>query len=115
MPWQALPGGADPGPRPVGASLDRVASALGAPDAAVLATVFGSWEELVGGGVAAHARPRSLRDGVLVIAVEQPVWATQLRWASPVLVERVNQVVGRRVVDRVVLRVDAPGSGPPRP
>ena len=107
MPWAPLPG-EDPGPRPVGESLDRVASRLGIPRAATLHRVFGAWPELVGERVAAHARPRWLRDGVLGVAVDEPAWATQLRYLEGDLLARLAERLGPGAVTRIDVRV-APG------
>ena len=70
-------------PRPVAASLDRVTERLGAPPARVLATAVRPL-----GGARRPARspstpsPGRLRDGVLVVLVDQPAWATQLRYLA---------------------------------
>jgi predicted nucleic acid-binding Zn ribbon protein len=101
--WQPLPGGSEP--KPVGDSLDRVASSLGVPRASTLSRVFASWPELVGEAVAAHARPRSLRAGTLVVAVDEPAWATQLRWLEADLVGRLTEVLGEGQIDRIDVRV----------
>jgi predicted nucleic acid-binding Zn ribbon protein len=109
--WQPLPGRGDerPDPRPVSESLDRVAVRLGAPGASVLRAVFAGWEDVVGSVVAAHTRPLLLRDRVLVVATEQPAWASQLRFLGPELVRRLAAVAGDGAVDRVEVRVVAPG------
>jgi predicted nucleic acid-binding Zn ribbon protein len=105
MPWAPLPGD-EPGPRRVGESLDRVAARLGVPDAAVLPAVFGNWAELVGERIAAHARPRWLRDGVLVVNVDEPAWATQLRYLETDLLARLAERVGPAAVTRIEVRVE---------
>jgi predicted nucleic acid-binding Zn ribbon protein len=104
--WRPLPGEGG-GPRPVRESLDGFARRLGAPQADALATVFAEWEAIVGSSVAAHARPLSLVRGALVVAVDQPGWATQLRYLGPRLVERIGEVAGPGVVDRLEVRVEA--------
>jgi len=96
-------------PRPVKDSLEHLARRLGAPTATSLGAVFSRWEEAVGTTVAAHARPLSLTDGVLVVAVDQPGWATQLRYLSSDLLARLAEVAGDGVVGRIDIRVD---SGP---
>ena len=96
-------------PRPVSDSLEPLARRLGAPTARSLGAVFSRWEEAVGATVAAHARPVSLADGVLVVAVDQPGWATQLRYLSGDLLGRLAEVAGEGVVGRIDIRVD---SGP---
>ncbi len=92
-------------PEPVASSLDRLARSLGAPRPVVLAAVFARWEELVGRDVAAHATPLSLRDGVLVIAVDQPAWATQLRYLASDLIARLAAETEGGEVREVQIRV----------
>jgi len=74
-------------------------------DASSLRNVFGYWADVVGEQIAAHARPVSLRDGTLVVAVDQPGWATQLRFLEADLVKRLSEVAGDGVVARVEVRV----------
>ena len=106
MTWRELPD-RDAAPRPVKDSLDRFARQIGASEAAPLAKVFAHWEDVVGESVAAHARPLSLVKGVLRVAVDQPGWATQLRYLAPRLVERIGEVAGPGLVDRLEVRVEA--------
>jgi predicted nucleic acid-binding Zn ribbon protein len=73
-------------------SLEQVARRLGAPGATALTSVFGHWEEIVGPSVAAHSRPLTLRDGVLRVEVDEPGWATQLRFLAPDIVRRCGEV-----------------------
>jgi predicted nucleic acid-binding Zn ribbon protein len=96
-------------PRPVGESIDRAAAALGAPRASALHSVFVCWTELVGPAIAAHARPLSLKDAVLTIGVDQPGWATQLRYLEPTLLAQLTVALGEGTVARVELRVVASG------
>ena len=93
-------------PRPVADSLEGLARRLGAPTAGALGAVFRQWEEAVGAAVAAHARPVSLADGVLVVAVDQPGWATQLRYLTNDLLTRLADVAGEGVVGRIDIRVE---------
>lgn len=96
-------------PRPVREGLEGLARRLGAPTASALGAVFSGWEEAVGATVAAHARPVSLTDGILVVVVDQPGWATQLRYLSSDLLQRLAEVAGEGVLGRIEIRVD---SGP---
>jgi len=81
-------------PRRVGEGLGEATAALGLSDLAVLGDLVSAWEDTVGGAVAAHAQPRRLRDRVLVVEVDTPEWATQLRFLEARLVERVASVAG---------------------
>ena len=121
----AAGGACDRGPLPIGEALDdvvaglarvdpgspgRARSAVGGPGAraaAVVGTVFSRWEELVGSSVARHTRPVRLAGGTLVVAVDQPAWATQLRVLAPGILERLTERTGE-VIDQleVVVRVD---------
>ena len=96
-------------PKRVGESLDRVARRIGAPGARSLGAVFGHWEDVVGASVAAHARPTSLRDGVLRVEVDEPGWATQLRYLAPDILRRCAEVAGPDVVVSVDVKVARSG------
>jgi predicted nucleic acid-binding Zn ribbon protein len=102
--WSPLPTDV-PDPRRVGESLDRVAAALGVPKASTLPAVFAAWDELVGASVAGNARPRSLADTTLVVAVTDPGWATQLRWLEADLLARFAERLGPEVITRIEVRV----------
>jgi predicted nucleic acid-binding Zn ribbon protein len=93
----------------VATSLDRVARFFGAPPARVLTTVFSRWEQLVGPEIAAHASPKSLRNGTLVVVADQPAWAAQLRFMATDLVRRIQAEVEATEVRRIEIRTGWPG------
>lgn len=76
-------------PRPVGDALRSVRRELGLGEPSHFDALVEAWPNLVGDTLAAHARPRALRDGVLGIVVDGPEWASQLRYLDRVLVERI--------------------------
>ena len=106
MTWRPLP--EDSVPKRLRESLDRYAKRLGAPRASALGAVFSRWEEVVGASVAAHARPVSLVDGALVVAVDEPGWATQLRFLTADILRRLEEVAGPGVATRLEVRVERP-------
>ena len=69
-------------PVPVGEALAVVGGDLGLGDPATLAVIAEHWIDIVGDAVAGHARLRTLRGGVLTIAVDAPPWATELRYLA---------------------------------
>jgi predicted nucleic acid-binding Zn ribbon protein len=95
----------DTGPRRVKESLDPIARKLGAPRAAALEAVFARWTDVVGEIVAAHATPRSLRKGTLVVAVDDSAWATELRFLGPQIIERCAELAGPETVLKIEVRV----------
>ena len=103
--WRPLPPEGTNDPRPVADSLAGLARRLGAPAPAVLGVVFARWEEAVGPALAARTRPVSLVDGVLVVAVTEPAWATHVRYLAPSLTARLAELAGTDAVTRVEVRV----------
>ena len=106
MTWRPLP--RPPGedrPHELARSLDQVARRIGAPPADALTVVFSRWEDVVGEGVAAHSRPISLRQSTLVVAVDHPTWATQLRYLGSSILGRITEAVGHEVATRLEVRV----------
>jgi predicted nucleic acid-binding Zn ribbon protein len=97
---------------PLASSLAGELRRLGGPDPVITTAVFAHWEQLVGPALAAHARPLSLRDGVLVVAVDQPAWATQIRFLGADIVARITEATGRS--DVTALRVRVEGEVPRR-
>lgn len=67
--------------------------------------VFGRWDEAVGEQVAAHVKPVKLDEGVLVVEVDDPAWATQVKFLTPTITQRLGEVAGV-LVERIEVRVD---------
>ena len=59
----------------------------------------------VGPQVAEHVRPLKLDERVLVVEVDDPAWATQVKFLTPTIIERLASVAGVEI-DRVDVRVD---------
>jgi predicted nucleic acid-binding Zn ribbon protein len=92
-------------PRPITESLDAFAAKVGAPQAASMAVVFGGWAEAVGPVVAAHTTPISLVRGTLTVEVDDPAWATQMRYLGASVLERFAASAGPGVVTKLEVRV----------
>lgn len=98
-------GGRDPGPRPLDASLDAVSRRLGMDDSRALGRLFARWEEMVGPAMAGHVRPVRLDGDALVVAVDHPAWATQVRHLGDELLDRISEQVGVARPTRLEVRV----------
>jgi predicted nucleic acid-binding Zn ribbon protein len=94
----------DHDPIPLSTSLDAVMRSLRGPDRRQIGGLFGRWDEVVGEQVAAHVRPVKLDQGVLVVEVDEPAWATQVTLMSGRLRERLAESVGVDV-ERLEVRV----------
>lgn len=95
-----LPSGKKPVRRLVEA-LSEVAADLNLDNPDDVAAVMAAWPGVVGEAVAAHVRPRRLHDGELLVEVDAPVWATQLRYLEDDLLLRLGRKVRPGVVKSI--------------
>ena len=65
--------------------------------------VWAKWEAVVGPTIAAHAEPRRLQRGILIVAVDSPMWMVELQFLKHDLRQRLNAAVGRNAVRDVFL------------
>lgn len=72
--------------------------------AAVMGGVFGRWEEAVGAAVALHVQPVKLDGTTLVVKVDDPAWATQLKFLEVTLRQRLLEVAGA-TIEQIDVRV----------
>ena len=70
-------------PVPVTDALDGLLRSLrGGAGRAEVGGVFGRWEEAVGSMIAANVQPVRLEHGTLLVEVDEPAWATQVRFLA---------------------------------
>jgi predicted nucleic acid-binding Zn ribbon protein len=92
-------------PVPLSDALAAVGAELGLPAGNAHGELDAHWVEVAGADVAAHARLVSVRDGVLTVAVDDPVWASQLRYLETAVVERATALLGPGAVTALRVRV----------
>ncbi|MDD7941077.1 DciA family protein [Actinomycetospora lutea] len=95
-------------PQTLGRLASRLSGDRGWAPRLASGSVFGRWAELVGDEVAAHARPESLRDGVLTVQADSTAWATQLRLLQRQLIGRIAAGLGDGVVTS--MRIHGPAA-----
>lgn len=95
----------DGGPRPLGASLEMVAGGLGVSGSAGLGRLFARWTDIVGPAMAVHVRPVRLDADTLVVRVDHPAWATQVRHLTESLLDRVAEVAETERPRRLDVRI----------
>ncbi len=93
-------------------SLAEVAADLNLDDPMTVRGVLQGWAVAVGDAVAAHARPRTLRDGILSVEVDSPEWATQLRYLEEDILCRLGRIVRPGVVKGIRVAVRRLPSSP---
>ena len=86
------------------ASSSQAASQMASQVASQMGGVFGRWAEAVGDAVANHVTPVKLDGTKLVVEVDDPAWATQLRFLETTLKQRLLEVAGA-TIDTIEARV----------
>jgi len=71
-------------------ALDALLDRLGADTASAISGVFGEWAQIVGEQVAKHVTPIKLERGRLIVEVDDPSWATQMRFLESQLIEKIH-------------------------
>ena len=86
-------------PVPLSSSLDGVVRSLrgGTYDARSMGSLFSRWVDAVGEVVADHARPVKLDGDRLLVEVDEPGWATQLRFLESDVIARLRSIAGLEV------------------
>ena len=92
-------------------AVSAVGRELGMPPPDALTALTNAWPAIVGDAFAAHATVRSVRDGVCTVEVDEPGWATQVRYAERQVVERARTCCGPGVVTSIRVVVAARSAG----
>lgn len=109
--WQPLLSNADPlGASSSANSTDKLVPAvmkkLGLEQRLQQSQAFYLWPTIVGSDIARHAQPVSLRNHLLVVAVDHPVWLQELsRYHKPLILQRVQERVGKKTVRDIAFRI----------
>lgn len=66
------------------------------------------WDGVVGKGIARHARPSSIKRGVLMVKVTDSVWLQDLEFQAETIKEKLNTRLQRQAIKKVRFRVGEP-------
>ena len=98
------PGTSDARVRPAAALLAAVIRGLraaGMADGLDETEVRETWKELAGDFIGRHSDPVSVREGILVLRVAQPSMRFHLEQMKPLLLERIQQQLGRERIKAI--------------
>jgi predicted nucleic acid-binding Zn ribbon protein len=109
MPWKPLPRTDSDPPVRLDRPLGRVLRHLGVPSASVLPSLEQTWADVVGPALAQHSSPVTLKHGRLLVRVDDPAWASQLRWMEQQVLARLRQEPGYEQAAGLDVRI---GPGP---
>lgn len=59
--------------------------------------LFSQWNEIVGAAIAEHVTPKKLEKRVLIVEVDDPAWATQMKFLETQLLTTLRSHVGDEV------------------
>ena len=63
------------------------------------------WSEVVGDSLREHTQPLRVRDGKMIVAVRDSVWKQEISLLHEELIQRLNEKIGRPLINDVVLIV----------
>lgn len=61
-------------------------------------SVIVHWQEIAGDEIASHSWPISIQRGVLLLAVNNPVWSHHLMMLKPMLIDKINTYLNEKLV-----------------
>ena len=68
------------------------------------------WDGVVGKKIAEHARPFSIKKGILLVMVTDSIWLQELEFKTEGIKEKLNSKLQRKAVKKIRFRVGTPGS-----
>ena len=84
-------------PRALNEVLGKVLRRMRVSDQSSAIGLFSGWRQIVGDAIADHAVPKRLEKRVLVVEVDDPAWATQLKFLESQLIATLRDNVGDEV------------------
>jgi hypothetical protein len=66
------------------------------------------WDGVVGKKIAEHARPFSIKKGILLVMVTDSIWLQELEYKTEGIKEKLNSKLQRKAVKKIRFRVGMP-------
>jgi len=96
----------DQGPVPLRRILERLLEGMGSPRIDDTKMIIDQWSEIVGPRLAERIEAVAVRGSELLVAVNDPAWASQVTWLETQLLERIESIVGPGRITSVRVRVE---------
>ncbi len=68
-------------------------------------TLYGAWEDIVGGETAKHSQPRRLVKGVLYVVVSDPVWKHHLEMNKQAIIDELKKLAPAKPIEDIRFRL----------
>ncbi|WP_082470542.1 MULTISPECIES: DciA family protein [Micrococcales] len=95
------PGKSSRDPQGLGSVLTHMISSRGWKEPVAVSSVLSRWSEIVGASIAAHSKPESYEDAVVVIRCDSTNYATTLRTMTPQLMRTFEKELGPGIVTKI--------------
>lgn len=96
-------------PSRIGDILNQMARTTPLGDQLQLAEIWERWEDLAGQQLAAHSRPKLVRDKQLRVKVDGAVWMNKFGYRKWQIIKRINRMARKELVSDIFLVLLADG------
>lgn len=73
--------------------------------AVTVSNIHSVWEKIVGQDVYQHAKVRHIRNSVLYVSVDHPVWSTQLEFMAGKIIDELNSVLNDEKISSIHISI----------
>jgi predicted nucleic acid-binding Zn ribbon protein len=84
-------------PRQLSDVVNKVLQRMKVSDSGSSMSLFSQWRDIVGDAIADHVTPKRLEKRVLTVEVDDPAWATQLKFLEKQLLSTLRTKAGDEV------------------
>jgi predicted nucleic acid-binding Zn ribbon protein len=95
-------------PEKIGSILERLISRMGISARLEREKAVILWEKAVGRSIARRAEAVSFKGGRLVVVVKDSTWLQELALMKEGIIEKLNSLLGKPIVEDIVLRIGDP-------
>lgn len=89
----------------LGSSVESMLQFQGLGSAALLARIINLWPSVVGERMNAHATPAKIDGKELIVSVDHPAWATEIRMQSSRIVSQLESELKSPLINRLKVHV----------
>ena len=84
--------------------LEQLLKDFGTPDITTVTSIIDQWEEIVGSDLATKISAVAISGSELIVRVDDPAWASQIKWLEKQLLDKITKLVGDEKVTSIRVR-----------
>lgn len=89
---------------PLGSVLDALVKSLGIEKQVEQYKIFDAWNTVVGEQIAKVAQPERIHNGVLIVAVNNAPWRTELTFRKKEILEKIHETLKSKSISDIKFR-----------